>query len=337
MEIAQCLELLKSVESLHRSIRKAARESIRRQSEELSEVLASGNGDVSYGIDVVCEKIIDRWFTENPPAGGAVVLCEGLGKHVYPGNLEEADAAWRVLIDPLDGTRHIMYDNRSAWILTGISPNRGSLTSLADICAAVQTEVPVLLQDKGAVLKAVKHQGAEVKVYDLNTEKETQAPVSLMPSKAKDLKNGFCVFTNFFPGTKVMISQLEERVLYRLYGYPQENTALVFSEQYISSAGQLYMLMTGKYRMAVDIRALLHNYQKQRNLSLPLCVHPYDLSASLIAQESGCIVKNALGGELEYPMDLETNCSWAGYANETLYREIQPVILEELKALSILC
>lgn len=336
MVFAQDNELFDSVERLHRALRAAARECIVRQAEGIAEVSGAGNGDVSYGIDVACEAIIDRWFTENPPDGGTVVVCEGLGKRVYPSGLNEDAAKWRIIIDPLDGTRHIMYDNRSAWILTGIALNRGEQTSLDDICAAVQTEVPVILQDKGAVLKAVKRQGAELKIYDLDTENEVKTHVALAPSSAVTLENGFCVFSNFFPGTKEIISQLEERVLYRLYGAPDENAGLVFSEQYISSAGQLYMLMTGKYRMVADIRALLRGYQKRRGQRLPLCVHPYDLSTALIAQEAGCILQNASGGTLDYSLNLDTNCAWFGYANAKLYKEIQPILLEELKALSLL-
>lgn len=334
--MAQCIELLDSIEKLHQAIRSAARESIRTQAETIAQVMGSGNGDVSYGIDIVCERIIGQWFADNPPKGGAVVVCEGLGERVYPSTLSDRDAMWRILIDPLDGTRHIMYDNRSAWILTGIAYNKGTQTTLDDIVAAIQTEVPVILQDKGVVLRAVKQQGARLKVYDLRTKNEVETHMSLTPSSATTLKDGFAVFVNVLPGTKGIISELEERVLHRLYGSPSNNSALVFSEQYISSAGQLFMLMSGKYRMVIDIRALLENYQLRRNQQLPLCAHPYDLSTIRIATESGCIIKNAYGNVLDVPMDLHTNCSWVGYANDTIYKHIHPILLEELQALSII-
>jgi fructose-1,6-bisphosphatase/inositol monophosphatase family enzyme len=336
VDIAEISALLDSVEALHREIRSAARAGIREQARGLAKVMASGNGDVSYGIDVISENIIDRWFTEHPPEGGAAVVCEGLGHRVYPGGTGESDAKWRILIDPLDGTRHIMYDSRSAWVLTGIAPNRGPQTTLGDICAAIQTEVPVMLQDKGAVLKAIKRQGADLKISDLSAGREAAVQAALSPSTAATLENGFSVFVNLFPGTKVVISELEERVLHRLYGSPTENSALVFSEQYISTAGQLFMLMSGKYRMVIDIRGLLRGYQEKHGQTLPLCAHPYDLSAALIAMESGCIVRDTYGGALDSPMDLNTNCSWAGYANAGLYKDIHPVVLEELKALSVI-
>ncbi len=336
MEYTIIKDILDSIEKLHQSIRKAVRENIRNQSEGLARISGSGNGDVSYGIDIVCEGMIDQWFKDNPPEGGAVVICEGLGQRVYPSTQDKVNARWQIIIDPLDGTRHIMYDIRSAWILTGIAENKGLEVTLNDICAAIQTEVPNTMQDKGAVLKAVKHQGAELKIYDLHTEKETDSHASLSRSTATTLENGFCVFSNFFPGTKTIISELEERVLCRLYGYPTEDSNLVFSEQYISSGGQLFMLMTGKYRMVIDIRALLYKYQLKRNRFLPLCVHPYDLSTLLIAIESGCIVKDVYGSILNYPMNLNTNCAWVGYANSSLYKNIHTIVLEELKALCIL-
>ena len=328
--------LLNSVEEMHRQIRKVARDSIKMQSEDIAAVTGSGNGDVSYGIDTRCERVIDGWFTKNPPEGGAVVISEGLGTRVYPAGLDERDARWRIIIDPLDGTRHIMYDNRSAWVLTGIAENRGRATNLGDICAAIQTEVPTTLQDKGVVIKAYKGQGAALAVYDLTTGKTVPSHLSLRPSGAETLENGFCIFPSYFAGTKGIISELEERVLIRLYGEPAENTAPIFSEQYICTAGHLYMLMTGKYRAVVEIRALLGAYQHSRGKTLPLCVHPYDLCTALIARECGCQITDGLGGELIFPLDLDTNCSWAGYANAKLYGDIHPIVLEEMKTLGIL-
>jgi hypothetical protein len=40
-----------------------------------------------------------------------------------------------MIVDPIDGTRNIMYNKRSAWILSGIAPNTGRHDA-ADIEAA---------------------------------------------------------------------------------------------------------------------------------------------------------------------------------------------------------
>lgn len=329
-------EVLQSIEHLHKIIRRSVRKNILDNAVNIKDITGSGNGDVSYGLDTACEEIIDSFFAGHTPEGGCVVICEGLGRRVYPHHLIEKDARWLILIDPIDGTRHIMYDNRSAWILTGIAENQGKTTNLLHICAAIQTEIPIILQDKGVVLKAIRGYGAEIKTYDLAKEIEIQSHISLQPSSASTLENGFCIFTNFFPGTKEIISAVEENVIQQLYGIPKENSGLVFSEQYISSAGQLYMLMTGKYRMVADIRPLLKEYLSRQKKALPLCAHPYDLSTTLIAEECGCIIRDIYGEALGYPLDLDTNCFWIGYSNLILYNEIQPIIQETLKMFSLL-
>ncbi|MDR0580760.1 MAG: hypothetical protein LBG04_01440, partial [Holosporaceae bacterium] len=129
--------------------------------DELSYVSAASAGDVSYAIDVCAEKIIDDYFTKNILDGGAVVICEGLGIKTYPAELSSKKARYRIIIDPLDGTREIMYDKRSCWILTGIAIDRGNETNLQDIFLAVQTEIPPTLQSLSSVLVAEKGKGAK--------------------------------------------------------------------------------------------------------------------------------------------------------------------------------
>ena len=54
-------------------------------------------------------------------------MAEGLekGRVVLPRGAAEGDAIWRVIMDPIDGTRGLMYQKRSARILTGVAPNLG--------------------------------------------------------------------------------------------------------------------------------------------------------------------------------------------------------------------
>ena len=77
-----------------------------------------------------------------------------------PHGAAEEEAAFRILMDPIDGTRGLMYQKRSAWILTGVAPNRGPRTSLRDIELAVQTEIPLLKQHLSDSLWAVAGKGA---------------------------------------------------------------------------------------------------------------------------------------------------------------------------------
>ncbi len=65
-----------------------------------------------------------------------------------------------MIVDPIDGTRGIMYDKRAAWALAGVAPNKGSATRLSDIEVAVMTELPTSKMGFGDVLWAIKGQGA---------------------------------------------------------------------------------------------------------------------------------------------------------------------------------
>ena len=59
-------------------------------------------------------------------------------KNALPRGVPESEAVWRIIVDPIDGTRGLMYQKRSAWILTGVAPNRGPETNLQDIELAMR-------------------------------------------------------------------------------------------------------------------------------------------------------------------------------------------------------
>ena len=117
--------------------------------EQLSEIVADDEGDTIFSIDRVSEEMIVEFFeTEIASEVPIVLIAEGIehGKVVLPRGSDESNAVWRIIIDPIDGTRGLMYQKRSAWILTGVAPNRGTETSLRDIEFAVQTEIPLVKQ-----------------------------------------------------------------------------------------------------------------------------------------------------------------------------------------------
>src|SRR6184192_3262166 len=104
-----------------------------------------------------------------------VVIGEGIGDGcvVLPQGTSERDAVWRVIVDPIDGTRGLMYQKRSAWILTGVAPNRGPDTDLQDIELAVQTEIPLVKQHLSDVAWAVRGEGAGAERFNRLTGKQT--------------------------------------------------------------------------------------------------------------------------------------------------------------------
>src|SRR5260370_31535247 len=98
-------------------------------------------GERIYGVDYITEDLLIDFFARAIAQTMPIVLiAEGLpkGRLVLPRGTSEATAIWRIIVDPIDGTRGLMYQKRSAWILTGVAPNRGSDTNLSDIELAVQ-------------------------------------------------------------------------------------------------------------------------------------------------------------------------------------------------------
>jgi hypothetical protein len=143
-------DLLQPILSLHHQIRDAVVAASEAASlEEMSVIAQEEAGDTIYAIDRISEELLLAFFDQEIAVHTPLVLiAEGLhgGQVVLPAGTAEADARWRVIMDPIDGTRGLMYQKRSAWILTGVAPNLGAQTSLQDIELAVQTEIPLVKQ-----------------------------------------------------------------------------------------------------------------------------------------------------------------------------------------------
>ncbi len=96
-------------------------------------VSRSSAADTIYRIDTAVDPLLEafcgQWAAEQGPL---VLVAEGLedgsGREVdyrvFPRGADERDAALRLIVDPIDGTRGIMYDKRPAWALAGVAPTR---------------------------------------------------------------------------------------------------------------------------------------------------------------------------------------------------------------------
>ena len=142
--------LLAPIRQLHERISAAVVEACEGAAvDELAQVVKEEEGDTIFAVDRVSEELLVEVFErEVAPTAPLVLIAEGLegGQIMLPRGLPEAEAVWRIIVDPIDGTRGLMYQKRSAWILTGVAPNRGPETNLQDIELAVQTEIPLVKQ-----------------------------------------------------------------------------------------------------------------------------------------------------------------------------------------------
>lgn len=325
--------LLSPLRALHGQLRDTIVEATERQQMEvLSAVERDEAGDTIYAIDVAAEAVIAQFAEALAREHSFVLIAEGLpgGRRCYPAGSDEASAEWRIIVDPIDGTRGLMYQKRSAWVLTGVAPNRGPDTSLRDIVLAVQTEIPLLKQHLSDQLHAVRGEGMTACRHNRLT-KET-APVRLRPSSAADIAHGYASVVRFFPGARDVLAAVDEAVIAAALGPPPPGKALCFEDQYASSGGQLYELLAGHDRFVADLRPLVRGVLADRGLPPALCCHPYDVCTALIAEEAGVIVTDPSGRALDAPLDVEADVAWVGYANARIRSRIEPLLQEALTA-----
>ncbi len=326
-------ELLEPIKSLHRMIRDRVVDECERSSvASLSRVVADDEGDTIFAVDRVSEELLVEFIESEMASKVPVVLiAEGIegGKVILPRGSDERDAVWRILVDPIDGTRGLMYQKRSAWILTGVAPNKGEATSLADIELAVQTEIPLVKQHLSDMLWAVRGEGLSAQRFN-RVSGETSA-VHLSPSKAPTIEQGYATISRFFPGYRAELAAIDDEVVARALGAPKEGKAQCFEDQYISTGGQLYELIAGHDRFIADLRPLMRGRSAAGFPELSICCHPYDLATELIAREAGVIVTDIDGSSLDAPMNVEADVAWIGFANASIREQIETHLVAVLK------
>ncbi len=297
------------------------------QTEVLARAVRDDLGDTIFGIDVNAEEMLLRHCQEWGKTQHFVLLAEGLDPAgIVFGRPGLGGPPFRLLADPIDGTRGLMYDKRSAWCLMGVAPDRGAETRLGDVELAVMTELPTTRQVTSDVLWAIAGEGAKGERQDLRTG-EAQ-PLPLVPSRSTTLLHGFASVSNFFPGGKEQIARLEEAILRRALGEWNPEKAEVYTDQYISSGGQLAEVALGRDRFVLDVRPLVH---RKLGVDSSLTCFPYDLVTWLVASEAGCVVCDPFGAPLEVPLDIRTNVAFACYANQALADKLIPIIREEVE------
>jgi hypothetical protein len=264
------------------------------------------------GLDAIAREEPLCLIAEGLPAGGVTL----------PKGTRDEDCRWRILVDPIDGTRGLMYQKRPAWILTGVAPNNGVATRLRDIVLAVQTEIPLLKQHLSDQLWALRGEGVHAQRIDRLTG--SSVPLKLRPSPATTFAHGFASVSRFFPGARDVLAAIDDEIVAEVLGPAAAGKALCFEDQYLSTGGQLYELMAGHDRFIADIRPVLTPILASRGLPRPLCCHPYDLCTALVAEELGVRLADVSGAVLDAPFDLDADVSWVAYANDRLRaREVQ--------------
>lgn len=288
--------------------------------------VAHEGGDTIFGIDrhvePLIEQCIKRWPAHLLPV---TVICEGLGSDGTIKIGGAGEAQFRLLIDPIDGTRALMYDKRSAWMLAAAAPERGAATRLSQAIAAVAVELPTSKQSRADAFVATSRS-----LNATRTRIDGAEPTSLevTPSSAATLRHGFGHVVNFFPGTKRLAADLMETIAKATLGDVSIAEASIFDDQYISTGGQMIELATGRDRFCCDLRPLFYRIlaRDDPTQTAGLECHPYDVAATLVAQKAGVVITDGFGDVLDAPFDVTTGVHWCGYANENIRGLVEPVL-----------
>ena len=281
----------------------------------------SGQGDTAFAVDRVSEA---RLVGLVEGLGVAVLLvAEGLDPAGV--RLGRGEPRWTVLVDPLDGTRPLAHQKRSAWALLGAAPGTGG--SLADLEVSVAVEVPTVKAGAADVLSAVRGGGVQGERVDLRDGR--RAPLPVRPSTATGVEQGYGGVARYFPGAREELAAIDDAVARRVLGPARPGKAQAFEDQYCTG-GTLVELAVGHDRWACDLRPLLGTARAG------ICAHPYDLAGWLVAAEAGVRVLHPDGGPLDAPLDLTSDVAWAAYANDAVRAQVEPALQAELRARGLL-
>ena len=322
-------EVLHRVRAFQRDVRAHVIERLR-GTDDAHRVAAEAPGDTIYAIDADVEPIVERFFRDAfAPDFPCTLIAEGVhGDEPLVLGDPRAPNRLRVLVDPIDGTRGLMYDKRPGWVLTAVAPDRGDRTRLSDVVVAVQTELPTTKMTLGDCAWAIAGERWAVEREDLTTG--TRTPIAAEPSRAVDLEHGFAQIARFFAGGKDILATIEEALFREVVGPVTAGRARVFEDQYICNAGQLFELLTGRDRFTADVRPRLEAVLAARGEALGITSHPYDLGIALIARMAGVEITDPWGAPFDGPLDTTTPIGFIAYGNRTLRERIEPTLLRLL-------
>jgi hypothetical protein len=282
--------------------------------------------DSIFGIDRHVEPLIVEAL-QGWPEGLLPVAVFSEGLHQVPlligGQPQDLPKYW-LLIDPIDGTRGLMYDKRSAYFLAAAAPGTTRQPRLSDCIASVGVELPtskagwadMFVWSKGRSVRAMRADLSDSSIRSFD---------AIRPSTATDLSNSFGTVVAFFPQGKRRAAGLAEEIakVNSTFGGPIQ----IFEDQYICTGGQMVELMIGHDRFSADLRPLLYAKDSIKGL----CCHPYDLALAPLVKAAGVILTGSDGMELDAPFALDINVSWCGYANEKIKELVEPVIQRALR------
>ncbi len=288
--------------------------------DSMARELRAGAGDVTFELDARTESVIDRWLEDTARSEPLSLLTEDEGwRHRGPGTrggvseLSSFDHGGpRIAIDPIDGTRHLMSDLRSAWSIVSFAPPGAGEPRMCEISLGLVSEIPDSRAARWRSLVAIRGCGTRFEDRALG-EGTLVSTRRLDTGSDARAERGYFSFFRYLPAQRPLLAALEARFFERLARLEQADVRSCYDDQYISSGGQLALVSLGTYRLAADLRAWLG----MRRPQIPsIATHPYDIAgAVLVAREAGAQVLGVDGDALDFPIDCTTPVSFVAWTN----------------------
>ena len=296
-----------------------------------------GSGDVTFQPDKTTESYLDDWFAGQAALAPLSLLTEDTGwRHGGPGpspgtwqELPNSDhGGARIVIDPIDGTRHLLFELRSAWTVIGVASPGCDSPDQSAIEYGLVTEIPTRLAGWARELEAVRGQGCTASEVPLLGQAPGETR-SLHPVDDARVDHGYFPFFAYHPDIRAASDRIAQAFLDRLRKREGAQIEHCYDDQYIASGGQLALLALGHYTMIADLRPWLLDPEGRATQS----AKPYDVSgAVLCALEAGCRVCDLHGEDLAMPLDTQTPVGFLAFAGPLTQERLLPHLTAVLRS-----
>ncbi len=326
------------LEALCRDIRAATRRTMAEalsagDESSVARPVGQGAGDVTYGIDRASERVLESWLETTARSQPVSLLTEETGwRHMAPSssgarNVDSFDHGGpRIVVDPIDGTRNLMTDLRSAWTVLGVAGPGATEPRMSDLIAGIVCEIPDSRAARGRVLTAVRGGPCWLRDEPLAGGASAERRELRTGTEAR-VDHGYFPFFKYLADLRPAISAIEARFFERLRAHEAADVRNCYDDQYISNGGHLALLALGTYRMIADLRA----HVAARRGRPTMTTKPYDIAGALIcARAAGCVITDVDGRELDFPIDVSTPISFVGWVNGATRDRLSPHLASAL-------
>ncbi len=300
-----------------------------------------GAGDYTYGLDIPSEDFLREWHEARAREGALSVMTEDMGwRHLGPapgGGFRELEGfdhgGPRIGFDPVDGTRNLMANLRSAWTVVSFAPSGPQQPRLCDLSGGMVAEIPTT---HAAHFRCFVSDGRTTwleqgTLGDSTTAEAASVGEARAVATDDDDRpdHGYFPFFRYDPLQRLHIARWEATFFERLARLEQAEMHSIYNDQYCSTGGQLVELMLGNYRMMVDARGL----SARRTGAAQTIAKPYDIGGAIVcALAAGCEMSDAEGNPLDFPLDVTTPIDFCAYVNAKTRARLEPHWLAAIAA-----